>query len=218
MRDDRDGEPWDSCPDDPFDALDREEWDEDDWEEFLSRQDVLTAKYQELFETLGDHPKRDEIIAREMHWNLPEGAVGRGGRESAPDGQTAQDDSLGSVSAYRMAQEYALAFDRLVTARLRDRAVLDEDACSAMQAAIAVPAAIAGGHGIGYERDSLCGNIACCKRALASLEGSLDGLLALRKRGALLPGEADVLLREGRGLAAAIQQRVEDLRHQVWWH
>ena len=217
MRDDRDGEPWDSYSDDPFDALDREVWDEDDWEEFLTRQDVLAAKYQELFETLLDHPKRDEIIAREMHWNLPEGVVGGGGRNGAQDGRATEDDGLSTISAYRTAQEYALAFDRSITARLRDRAVLDEDACSAMQAAIAVPAAIAGGHGIGYERDSLCGNIACCKRAVANLDASLDGLLALRKRGALPPGEADVLLRKGRDLAAAIQQRIEDLRQQVWW-
>ena len=225
MRDDRD-EAWDSYPDDPFDGLDREDWDEEDWEEFLARQDVLTAKYQELFETLHGHPKRDELIAREMHWNFPENlAAGPPGGDELPEGEAepgdgptgAADEELAALPAYRLAQDFALAVDRYITARLRDRAATDEDACPASRAAIDVPAKIAGGHGMGYERDTLCGNIACCKQALASLGESLDALLALRERGTLPPAEADALLQRGRELGEAIAQRIEDLRLRVWW-
>jgi hypothetical protein len=116
-----------------------------------------------------------------------------------------------------MAQEFALVVERQVAARLRDRLAADDDGRAATQAAVGIPARIAGGHGIGYERDSLCGNIACCKRALGCLNESLDALLALRKRGALRPLEADELLRRGRSLGEWITQRIEDLRLRVWW-
>ena len=217
-------ETWDSYSEDPFDGLDREEWDEDDWEDFLARQDALNAKYEELYETLRDHPERDELIAREMHWNFPEDLFGSYPEDDEPlddegEGDATDDfgDEFAAVPVYGMAQDYALAVDRQLTARLRDRVATDEDARPARQAALSIPAGIAGGHSIGYERDSLCGNIACCKRALASLGESLEGLLALRNRGTLLPAEADVLLQRGRELGEAIAQRIEELRLRVWW-
>ena len=49
-------------PDDP-------PWTEDQWERFMQRSDVRSAKFGELLETLRDHPDRDEIIAREMGWD-----------------------------------------------------------------------------------------------------------------------------------------------------
>ena len=48
----RDGDDaWDPYLDDSFHHVNREDWDESDWEAFLNRQDVLAAKYQELFDT-----------------------------------------------------------------------------------------------------------------------------------------------------------------------
>jgi hypothetical protein len=44
-------------------------WDEYDWERFLRQQDQKTEKYMELLEKYLDHPRRDEIIAREMGWS-----------------------------------------------------------------------------------------------------------------------------------------------------
>jgi hypothetical protein len=221
MRDDRD-EAWDSYSEEPSDGLAREGWDEDDWDAFLARQDVLAAKYEELCETLPDTPEREDIIAREMHWSLPEGLLANPPQDDTllggdGDPGEAPDQEFDTLPAYRMAQEYALAFDRQITARLRDRAATDEDARQAIQAALDIPAEIAGGHCIGYERETLCGNIACCKRALACLDASLDGLLALRKRGTLPPAEADTLLRRGRELGEAILERIEALRLRVWW-
>ena len=42
----------------------------------------------------------------------------------------------------------------------------DEDVLEAISASSIIPAKIAGGHGMGYEKDTLCGNIANCKRSL----------------------------------------------------
>ena len=41
-------------------------WNEEQWEEFMKRSDVRSARFGELFETLIDHPDRDEIIDKEM--------------------------------------------------------------------------------------------------------------------------------------------------------
>ena len=45
------------------------DWDEEDWERFLQKADVRTAKYLELLETLHNHPDCDTLIAKEMGWS-----------------------------------------------------------------------------------------------------------------------------------------------------
>lgn len=218
---------WDSYLDDEFESLNRASWDEEDWEEFLLRQDCLNAKYQELYETLRDHPDRDTLIAREMRWQVPEDLLG----EDFDDGFEPDDEDdegwlareeafvadLDAIAAYRLGQEFAQAVDRRLTARLRERLGLDEDAARTVRTAIEAAGHIASGHSIGYERDTLCGNIACCKRAQRSLAECFDGLLALRRRGVLTPGDADTLLAAGRQASAAVAQRITELRRRVWW-
>jgi len=226
---------WNAYPGDQFDSLNRADWGEDDWEAFLLRQDALNAKYQELYETLRDHPRRDELIAREMGWHLPQGlSDARGGVSDGASGRPEDGDpplgpegdegfdapaseELDAIPAYRMAQDYALAVERQLTARLRDSLAADEDAARSARAAVDVSAEIANGHSLGYDRDSLCGNIACCKRGLGSLAECMDGLLALRQRGVVLPSEADELLRRARQLGDGLSQRIEELRRRVWW-
>ena len=39
------------------DFYEDDDWDEEDWERFLQKADVRTAKYMELFETLHNHPE-----------------------------------------------------------------------------------------------------------------------------------------------------------------
>lgn len=219
---------WDPYLDDDFESLDRAFWDEEDWEEFLLRQDCLNAKYQELYETLRDRPDRDEIIAREMRWHMPECLCAEDLDEDAePDeedeeaGWLAREEAfvadLDAIAAYRLGQNFAQAVDRRLTARLRERLSLDEDAMRTVRTAVEAAGHVASGHSLGYERDTLCGNIACCNRALGSLAECLDGLLALRQRGVLTPAEADVLLATGREASAAVAQRIAELRRRVWW-
>ncbi len=216
---------WDPYLDDEPESVDRAEWDEEDWEQFLLRQDALNAKYQELYETLRDHPERDEIIAREMRWQLPEDLYG-----DAPDapGGLADDDGwlereqafvtdLDAIPAFRTGEDFALRVDRLLTARLRQRIPGDADGARAVRTAVDAADHVASGHSIGYERDTLCGNIACCKRALRSIADSCEALIVLRQRGALTPPEADALLDAGRQASDAIALRIDELRRRVWW-
>jgi len=215
----------DEYPREPMNRVNRADWDEDDWEAFLLRQDALNAKYQELYETLHDHPRRDELIAREMGWRLPErqcasctGACGQSPGEEPPEEESSESfEDIEEIPAYRLAQQYALAVERQLTARLRDHLGADEDAARAIRNAVEISAHLANGHGLGYERESLCGNIACCKRALGSLAECMDDLLALRQRGVVLPSEADESLRRGREVGECLHQRTDELRRRVWW-
>src|SRR5438552_6094966 len=55
----------------PEEPDDDRPWTEAQWEAFMKRSDVRSAKFGELLETFMDHPDRDEIIDREMGWDRP---------------------------------------------------------------------------------------------------------------------------------------------------
>ena len=239
----RDPNEWESTPGDPFHSINREGWDEDDWEQFLLRQDALNAKYQELYETLRHHPERDEIIAREMNWNLPaevdeaddlldddedEGPddldldLALGCDEESCEGCDAYGDEddlhgLGDTPAYALAHEFADDLEQQFAPRALDRPEAEDSIAAVTRAAYDVSARIVNGHSIGYERETLCGNIACCRRALASLNECIDGLLCLVKDGICSQEDIVAFLRRGKELGDSISQRIEGLRSRVWW-
>ncbi len=187
----------------------REEWDEQQWERFMQRADARAAKYQELYETLAAHPDRERLIAREMGWDLdPESCAGgvrcpECERQSEceayemlllndraprpvedPDGAdlAACFAELRNIPAYSRTLDFA----EDVHAFLRSAGVVrvdDEDVRAALRAAQMAPAQVAAGHGIGYEGDSLYGNIALCKRALRNLAACAEALGQLNLRG-----------------------------------
>jgi len=50
-------------------------WDENQWEVFLQEQDRKSQQYEELMEKFADEPNRDELVAGEMGWSIPEQGV-----------------------------------------------------------------------------------------------------------------------------------------------
>lgn len=227
-----------------FDPSDREDWDENDWERFLRRADARTAKYQELFETLIHHPNRELLIAREMGWEReilecegdptqcpacwkrdtceayemlrlmsePEAI------ESDPDAEDliASFEELRHIPAYVNAHDFALRVEDCISKRF-PKWLEDDEARTTVFAAQMAPAQIAGGHGIGYERDSLCGNIANCKRALESLNSCLEQLQRIRRRGLIAMEDCADLGAEAGRLSVEIRRWIEDLRSRIWW-
>ena len=228
-----------------YDSPDYHDWGENDWERFLQRADVRVAKYQELFETLIDHPECDRLIAREMGWEHKYKKWGCDHQhdcsfceqrfdcesyemlqlvvepENIEDDSDADDliacfDEVRVIPAYCVANEFAARLE----GALREHApawIGDEDVRSTLFAAQMVPAQIAGGHGIGYERDSLCGNIANCKRALRNLAGCREHLGDLAERNLLPAAEVEELKRESEEVCAALDRWIESLRARVWW-
>jgi hypothetical protein len=227
-----------------FDPSNREDWDENDWERFLRRADARTAKYQELFETLIHHPKRDILIAQEMGWEQDVMECG-GDPLYCPDcakrdyceayemsrlmmePQAIEDDpdaadliasfeQIRDIDAYRESHDFAVRLEECL-AKSNPEWIEDEDARGMVFSAQMVPAQIAGGHGIGYGRDSLCGNIANCKRALDSLRTCLEQFHHLRDRGVLASQDAALIEEAAQCVTQEIGRWVENLRARIWW-
>jgi hypothetical protein len=78
-----------------------------------------------------------------------------------------------------------------------------------------IGANLAGGHGLGYDEDTLCGNIVKCRWALADCEFCRELLEQLARQ----TGHARYrrLQDQSAQLAAAIRQRIARLRARVWW-
>lgn len=78
-------------------------------------------------------------------------------------------------------------------------------------------AKIAGGHGMGYEDDVLCGNIVNCRRGLAGVDEAITALADLKARRALPAALADELVADAGRVKAAVEARIAELRARVWW-
>jgi hypothetical protein len=78
-----------------------------------------------------------------------------------------------------------------------------------------VGANLAGGHGLGYDEDSICGNIVKCRWALSDCEFCREMLEQLHEQS----GDArfSALIEESRRLADSIRDRIARLRKRVWW-
>ena len=222
----------------------REEWDEHDWERFLQRADVRTAKFQELFETLLNHPDRDRLIAHDMGWQemLDEHACGD--RDCAkcdtrfeceayemlrlmsePDNLDEDPDAadliacfeqVRGIPAYQASNDFAAHLEETLRQRTPEYA-RDNDVRNALLAAQMAPAQVAGGHGIGYERDAICGNIANCKRALRSISTCMDHLGELARRSILPVAQLMALQQMALEAETAIHNWVGELRTRIWW-
>ncbi len=75
-----------------------------------------------------------------------------------------------------------------------------------------IPAKVAEGHGIGYERDMLGGNIACVKRALAAANAALTLLRQLKDAPYMTPRTYRELYEETYELRNALGVYVQELR------
>ena len=78
-----------------------------------------------------------------------------------------------------------------------------------------VGANLAGGHGLGYDDDTICGNIVKCRWALADCEFCRE-ILEQRLRRSDSP-ELARLVAESKVLSEAIRERIAELRSRVWW-
>jgi hypothetical protein len=78
-----------------------------------------------------------------------------------------------------------------------------------------VGANLAGGHGLGYDDESICGNIVKCRWALSDCEFCREMLEQLHQK-TEQPVYED-LAHESRRLAEQIRERIARLRKRVWW-
>ena len=171
-------------------------WDEFQWEEFMREADKRTEKYSQLFEKYLDHPDRDNIIAKEMGWDhlLDESEdddkwdeffdvdIIEDGEEwkELTGYEPTEFDSFEKLPVHRLAYQYTIDSIDLIENRFENEN--DESLQAFARSVIIPPAKIAGGFGMGFELESLGGNIANCKRGLNAANRMLTALQGLRDK------------------------------------
>ncbi len=166
----------DNPPPAPADAAARKAW-----EERLRRFLEEKGFEHDAPLALPEEPHADEPPGREP----PDGAGGDAGADLFLLGDEAADADealpqrhLRDVPVYRKALDlstYVLDWSNALPGEVKDSTLVQF--CTSITQ---VPANIAKGHGIGYERDMLGGNIACAKRGLAAANSALEQLRDLR--------------------------------------
>lgn len=213
-------------------------WTEQQWEDFLRQSEVRSARYGELFETLAEHPDRDELIDREMGWDRePDesefefpSVQEEYGEEEYGEEEVDEDDeeeveeeirqrrsSLRELPAFAAARGWALAAQRLFKDVGELDAELDEIVSRAQEGCLSAGAKVAAGHGMGEEEQTLCGNIVCCKRAAAFAAQGVEALEELAQRGCFSAESIQTLIEQGKQVRSLIEERIRELRSRVWW-
>ncbi|MFQ5963725.1 MAG: hypothetical protein ACE5KZ_05520 [Candidatus Scalinduaceae bacterium] len=201
-----------------------EDWDEDDWERFLQKADVRTAKYLELFETLHNHPDCDELVAKEMGWYHKGNDCEKNDECQAYINNLQYDEiieedieDVKKIPAYKKSYEFYIKLNKYFKNKNKKDVDIDEDVMDAISASAFVSAKVAGGHGMGYEKDSLCGNIAICKRALKNAKICIYSLEKLRAKALFPENEINILISDGVRIKHEVTKWIDELRSRIWW-
>lgn len=200
-------------------------WTEAQWAAFMKEADLRAARHGELLETLLDHPDRDEIIDHEMGWDQEpseEVIEGLGNLPETSDALAKEDDEepVEDIPVYRRISALGESVSDLLEQLMKGAVDESDEAAEVGEAFINVhiaAAKIAGGHGMGYDDDVLCGNIVNNRIALESLGKAADAWKGLRSRQTVSAKEADDVLRELAECRQDLAERIEDLRSRVWW-
>ena len=183
-------------------------WDEDRWEAFLREHDRRINYYMNLLlRFMEDHPPpdRDEpdavqaweadlrafLLAHGLHYEGDEPFLLTDERFGGDDGDDlfpldgpaeaalaegpAPFHRLPVYAAARALADQVLAWTNALPGDVKDSTLVQ--VCSHLTQ---VPANLAKGHGIGYEQDTIGGNIACVKRGLNAANAALKLLPELR--------------------------------------
>jgi len=218
------------------DYYEDDDWDEEEWERFLQKTDVRTAKYIELFETLHNHPDCDNLIAKEMGWshkyedcnykkNKSCGNCEKRNEcriyeidrifDNAIEYNETTESDIKNITAYKKSYDLYIKLSKYF--KNRKGMDTDEDVLDAISASSMVSAKIAGGHGMGYEKDSLCGNIANCKRALKNAGICIYSLEIVRATSTFPDSDINILISEAIKVEREVLKWIEYLRSRIWW-
>jgi hypothetical protein len=129
---------------------------------------------------------------------------------------------LREIEAYRLAYDTGLLVHRLLQpymAQIEDEFADEatERLVNAYSHSLRAAPKIAGGHGMGYEDDAICGNIVYNRIALDSVQTTEAELTWLRDHGKLPTGVAAQCLTPLGQVRAALEARIAELRAKVWW-
>lgn len=224
-------------PEEPLDS--ERPPDESWWERELHRNEKLMDQYMAV---LGDNPDWDkwqtpEDLCNKVRLNLEPPERGAGETETEPEAEETEDDGWPKTGS--TTNDAIEADDDGDWADADENATVNEDypAVSRLAREFAghvfdlknppgnaellflsagkIGANLTGGHGLGYDEDSLCGNIVKCRWALSDCEFCREMLEDLRQK----TGDAKYipLIAESLLLAKLVRERIARLRQRVWW-
>ena len=193
--------------------------DNPDWDKWKNPEDLYNKVHfnidppePEADESLGDDlsneldeaevPEENETIAGEL--NEP-GGNGLEENWEDPDEDPEVNEDYPGIA--RQAREFAC--------KVFDLEKLPGNAELLYLSAGKVGANLAGGHGLGYEDEFICGNIVKCRWALSDCEFCREMLEQLHQQ----TGEIRYarLAEDSRRLADIVRERIARLRKRVWW-
>lgn len=208
------------------DEFNESPWTEQQWETFLRQGELRAARFQDLFETLADDPNRDELIDREMGWDrdrevpgleFAEADVELESEEELQTESRQKKSRLSALPAYSASYRWGLKVLKALKKARQQDADTEEIVSRALESCLSAGAKIAGGHALGENDESICGNIVYCKRAAAFVQQGIEALKELADRGSLSGEEVQRLIEEGVRVRSLVDERIRELRARVWW-
>ena len=70
---------------------------------------------------------------------------------------------------------------------------------------------------MGYEKDSLCGNIANCKRSLKNASKCIYLLEIVRANASFPDSDINILIGEAIKVEREVIKWIEEMRAKIWW-
>jgi len=186
-------------------------WDEYEWEAFLQEQDRETERYIELEQQYRGLPDAEELIAREMGWELPvafDPDVADAESDASPTGEWRSDEQLDDASEPAPSSYVAVRLHR----HLRVATDGATEAPELLTQVAMIAAKIAGGRSMGFSRDALGGNIANHKRAMSHTLLTMSALDEAERSDALPRAAATRFRRELLGVRERLMDRIVELR------
>jgi hypothetical protein len=218
---------WREMPSDTY------SWSEEDWEQYFHEQDEwffsemqrLMTSEDETPDTTGhvdsddeEHSSRDGVCATDncqdcaCHQEPEEEEV----EHEADEGDMNLGRELRDISAWMAAVEFSNSVFEVVKPLCKKNkgGPLDYIVRKLCQESVLVPDYIAAGHEMGYDEDTLCGNIALCTRSLRSLNICVQ---CLDRLGGSSDRECNRLLVRAMVTKTMLERCIVNLRERVWW-
>lgn len=198
--------------------FDDEVWDEEKWEKFMQEADRRVNEYLKRIEDeLKKAEEEQEIYKADKTFESETFEyVDDSWRMSEKPWDVRDDEKdFEQIPAYRISYDFGFAVHNFIEKFYPERVDIPEIKQLAENCFV-IGAKIAGGHGIGYERDVLEGNIANCKRGLKSAEICLEALVNLRMK---TSATAELLKLYGFAVRTrnALIEWIDELRSGIWW-
>ena len=209
-------------------------WTEEQWERFMLENEKLMDRYEQVRKENPDRRWDDPLdLYHKVHYDLdlgeesehpaepPESVSDEPSESSEEAGgeepELPEKEDFHDISVYQLAYAFSLAvYDYLKRAE-SGRKELDPIHQQLALHGLRIAADIAGGHGLGYDEETLCGNIVKNRWALGHAVEARRLCDQLIERDGPIPDIA-ALQAQLLPIIKTLEERIAELRARVWWN